>query len=432
MKCLLVMAVVVASVLAPRPPDAAGTSPVAAGCVSSVGPGIPPPASIATGIPGFHAAWFGQSGYPTLCPGERSTAVVAFYNSVSSGWVQGRLGEVAYLGTWGPEPGQDRASALGGDGAQGSPATGWPRFNRVAVQPASYVGPGQIAWFQFTVQAPSLPGTYRLGIRPVVEGAAWMEDYGAFWVVTVLNADGTAPRPTPPSPGGVSYAIDDRVRAPDIAEVHEGVARAGAYLAASAGGDRRNVVTVNVRVGDGNERYCCLTIGPSFEIITSNLAWSSPPAAAPDTWTQSTERKELAAHEYVHLWQYELGGSSCMLGPRWLSEGMGEALAYRSLIDAGVIPAANLDVFTKRQLRNARYVTLRSLESAWPGDANPFAVGYLAVDRVLARNGPLPLRDFCLRVGRGESWPSAFTSAFGQTPDAFYARFEVFRSDYVR
>src|SRR6202171_4608975 len=205
MKCLLVMAVVVASVLAPRPPDAAGTSPVAAGCVSSVGPGIPPPASIATGIPGFHAAWFGQSGYPTLCPGERSTAVVAFYNSGSRGWGQGRLGEVAYLGTWGPEPGQDRASALGGDGAQGSPATGWPRFNRVAVQPAAYVGPGQVAWFQFTVIAPSVPGTYRLSIRPLIEGAQWMEDYGVFWVVTVLYPPGTPP--PPPAASGATTVL---------------------------------------------------------------------------------------------------------------------------------------------------------------------------------------------------------------------------------
>ena len=61
-------------------------------------------------------------------------------------------------------------------------------------------------------------------------------------------------------------------------------------------------------------------------------AEEKPPAAAPDTWTPSTERKELAAHEYIHLWQYELGGSACMLGPRWISEGMAESLAYRSLV----------------------------------------------------------------------------------------------------
>ena len=187
MRRLVVVTLLLASILTPWPAEATATAPLAADCVSSVGPGIPPPTRIATGIPGFHAAWYGQSGYPTLCPGERSTAVVAFYNSGSYGWVQGRLGEVAYLGTSGPEPGQDRASPLGGDGTQGSPATGWPRFNRVAVQPASYVGPGQVAWFQFTVIAPSIPGTYRLSIRPLIEGAQWMEDYGVFWYVTVAG-----------------------------------------------------------------------------------------------------------------------------------------------------------------------------------------------------------------------------------------------------
>jgi hypothetical protein len=94
--------------------------------------------------------------------------------------------------------------------------------------------------------------------------------------------------------------------------------------------------------------------------VTSNTAWSAPTAAAPDTWTASTERKELAAHEYSHTWQYSVGGRQCMVGgPRWLTEGMAESLAYRSLVDAGLIPAANMDVFTKRQLRNARYVTLQ-------------------------------------------------------------------------
>jgi hypothetical protein len=402
-------------------------------CVGSVGPGIPPPSRVSTGLAGFHAAWYGQSGYMSLCPGERSTATVAYFNSGSRGWVSGRLGEVAYLGTWHSEPGQDQPSILGGDGQRGSPATGWPRFDRVAIQPASYVGPGQIAWFQFTVQAPSTPGTYRLGIRPVIEGAAWLEDYGVFWVVTVLNPDGTAPPPTPASPAGVTYVIAGAVNASDIAEVHEGVARAGAYLSARVGGDRTNAVTVNVRVGDGTERFCCTTSGPSFDIVTSNLAWSSPSAVAPDTWTASTERKELAAHEYVHLWQYALGGNRCMVsGARWLSEGMAESLAYRSLVDAGLIPAANMDVFTKRQLRSARYVTLRSLETSWPADANPFAVGYLAVDRMLAANGTLALRTWCARVGRGEDWRTAFTGAFGQTPDDFYSAFEAFRSEYLR
>jgi len=171
----------------------------AATCASSVGPGIPPPAVMPSGLAGFHAAWYGQSGYMSLCAGTTATATVAFYNSGSRGWVAGRLGEAAYLGTWNPDPGQDRSSYLGGDGTNGSPATGWPRFNRLASQPSAYVGPNQVAWFQFSVVAPPAPGTYRIALRPLIEGAQWMEDYGVFWIVTVLDAEGTPP-PPPPAP----------------------------------------------------------------------------------------------------------------------------------------------------------------------------------------------------------------------------------------
>ncbi len=160
-------------------------SPTPSLCTSSVGPGIPAPATVPSGMSGFHAAWYGQSGYPTLCAGERSTAVVAYYNAGSRGWVSGRMGEVAYLGTWRPEPGQDAPSPLGGDGTVGTPDTDWPRYNRIALQPADYVGPSQVAWFQFAIQAPTTPGVYRLYLRPLVEGANWMEDYGVYWIVTV-------------------------------------------------------------------------------------------------------------------------------------------------------------------------------------------------------------------------------------------------------
>src|SRR5256884_2422769 len=169
-------------------------APAAAICtVSSVGPGIAPPSFVPLGIPGFSATWYGKSGSPTLCPGERSNAVVAFFNAGSRGWVSGRMGEVAYLGTWNGDPGQDEPTVLGGNGEMGSPQTGWPRFNRVATQPSDYVAPGQVAWFQFAIQAPDRPGSYRLYIRPLVEGATWMEDAGVYWQVTVLNPDGTPP-----------------------------------------------------------------------------------------------------------------------------------------------------------------------------------------------------------------------------------------------
>ena len=195
-KSLFCALVLIAASMTGAPVEAADlpNAPSVAVCSSSgVGPGIAPPSRVPVGVPGFHASWYGQSGYPTLCPGERSNAVVAFYNSGSRGWISGRMGEVAYLGTWNGDPGQDEPTVLGGNGEMGSPQTGWPRFNRVAQQPHDYVAPGQVAWFQFTIQAPDRPGSYRLYIRPLVEGATWMEDAGVYWQVTVLNSDGTPP-----------------------------------------------------------------------------------------------------------------------------------------------------------------------------------------------------------------------------------------------
>jgi len=172
-----------APISTPTPTPSASPSPTT--CERTDGPGIAAPAKVASGVAGFHATWYGQSGYSTLCPGETATAVVAYYNSGTRGWLADTMGQVAYLGTWNPEPGQDRASMLGGNGEAGSPDTGWPRYNRVAAQPAEWVGPNQVAWFQFTIVAPTVPGTYRLAIRPLVEGAQWMEDFGVFWIVTV-------------------------------------------------------------------------------------------------------------------------------------------------------------------------------------------------------------------------------------------------------
>ena len=128
-----------------------------------------------------------------MCPGERSLATVAYYNSGSRGWVAGRMGEMAFLGTSDPAPGRDQSSNIGGRVGPWSPETGWAANNRPAAQPAEYIGPNQVAWFQFMIQAPTTPGTYLLYLRPVIEGTTWMEDYGVFWQVTVQAAEPAAP-----------------------------------------------------------------------------------------------------------------------------------------------------------------------------------------------------------------------------------------------
>lgn len=163
--------------------------PRAARAATCVGGNVPPPMPAPSGAPprqsGLHAAWWGQSGYPTLCPGERTTLRVSYRN------VGDRVWSGALLGTWRPVPGQDKPSPLGGDGTSASPSTGWARYNRPAVQSPASVAPDEVATFEFMIQAPTTPGVYTLGVRPLFEGVTWLEDFGIFWLVIVLNADGT-------------------------------------------------------------------------------------------------------------------------------------------------------------------------------------------------------------------------------------------------
>lgn len=127
-------------------------------------------ASAAAFDQGFHSALAAQSANPTLAPGEVTTLVIAFRNTGYRGWYQGSPGQQANLGTSSPLDATHPELGLG---------------NRVATQSTAYVGPGQTGWFQFQVQAPAAPGTYRLDVRGVIDGATWLEDSGAYWTITV-------------------------------------------------------------------------------------------------------------------------------------------------------------------------------------------------------------------------------------------------------
>ena len=159
-------------------------------CTDTVAPGVAPVAAT-NGLAGAHASLYARSGFPTLCPGSTATITIAFQNTGSLGW----YGNAA-LGTWGPEPGQDRASALGGDGTNGSPATSWSHPNRPAIQSTQYIAPGQGMWFQFGVQAPTSPGAYKLALRPLLEGQQWLEDPNLTFYVLV-KSDDDHPQPDP-------------------------------------------------------------------------------------------------------------------------------------------------------------------------------------------------------------------------------------------
>ena len=123
----------------------------------------PAPAVVLPPSPTYHAAFYAQSAYPTAAPGQVVQWVVAFTNTGNTGWSATRLG------TSNP---QDAASFL--------QAYSWVAPNRPAQQTTTWVAPGQQAWFVVNLTAPSQPGTYRLYVRPVIDGVTWLEDLGAY------------------------------------------------------------------------------------------------------------------------------------------------------------------------------------------------------------------------------------------------------------
>jgi hypothetical protein len=136
----------------------------------------PAPQSVATPIPVLlHSKWVAQSAHPTIAVGEVVSIWLAFRNTGIAAWAKDSPSE-ARLGLAGtPEEVRRIREAL---------AVDWVLPDRPARQDEAYVSRGAETQFTFKVKG-AKPGTYRLHLRPVVDGVTWLEDDGAYVDVTV-------------------------------------------------------------------------------------------------------------------------------------------------------------------------------------------------------------------------------------------------------
>lgn len=157
------------------------------------------PAQAATA--GYHAAYFSETDFLTLSPGTSGQFAVGYLNSGDRSWAQGTATQ-ANLATAVPLDNTRDFSA--------GWSVGWASANRYATQNASVVSPGQVGFFIYNVTVPAAApnGEHRFYGRPVIDGLAFLEDYGYYQSVTVVNA-AVAPTPTPtpvgtpaPTPSG--------------------------------------------------------------------------------------------------------------------------------------------------------------------------------------------------------------------------------------
>jgi N-acetylmuramoyl-L-alanine amidase len=118
-----------------------------------------------------HASFVSATPYPEVSEDEKAVVSVVLRNTGSTAWRKGTEQE-ARLGI----PGNSTALAFLADD--------WPTAARPAVQQEDIVPPGATATFSFGVKG-TVPGTFVVPLRGVVDGGAWMDDLGMFTVVTV-------------------------------------------------------------------------------------------------------------------------------------------------------------------------------------------------------------------------------------------------------
>lgn len=148
-------------------------------------------------------------------------------------------------------------------------------------------------------------------------------------------------------------------------------------------------------------------------------------------------RLKIAAHEAFHLLQYEVAPANLWfggiddvrpLGPWWLLEGAAEYFGSLAIVEERVLSLTNVHGQWEQTTRTSA-ATLRSLET-YRGQLNTpgaYDIYALAVRQLIRDRDPKLVMAYFDAVGRGGSWPNAFSTAFGRSVDAFYAEFEAYR-----
>lgn len=117
------------------------------------------------------AAFVSQTDYPEIAASDTGAVSIVLRNTGATAWRKGTSQEA-------------RLAVAGNDGKLAFLGDGWVAPDRPAVQTEDMVPPGGTATFTFAVRG-VLPGTYRLALRGVVDGGAWMDDLGLFTEITV-------------------------------------------------------------------------------------------------------------------------------------------------------------------------------------------------------------------------------------------------------
>jgi hypothetical protein len=122
----------------------------------------------AAAVTGYDSAYFGESAFLTLGPGQSGQFAVGFNNTGSTGWLTGSASQVDLAVCL---PDKTTCNTTSPNAAF---ASAWLSSTAYATTSTTYVGPGQTGYFVYNVTVPagSAPGTYRFNGDVALHGTA--------------------------------------------------------------------------------------------------------------------------------------------------------------------------------------------------------------------------------------------------------------------
>lgn len=124
----------------------------------------------AAAVTGYDSAYFGESAFLTLGPGQSGQFAVGFNNTGSTGWLTGSTSQVDLAICL---PDKTTCNTTSPNAAF---ASNWLSSTAYATTSTTFVGPGQTGFFVYnvTVPAAAAPGTYRFNGDLALHGTASM------------------------------------------------------------------------------------------------------------------------------------------------------------------------------------------------------------------------------------------------------------------
>lgn len=151
---------------------------------------------------GYHAAWVAQSAYATASPGQTVQMSAVYQNTGDGPWIKGTAGQQANFGAGSSKDAAYPRDTTAYADAGWNAGQNWLSANRFAAQANDLVATSQLGSWVWNVKVPATQAVGQVLFHgtPVVDGAAWLEDYGFFLQVTVSAGDVLISSTTPTSP----------------------------------------------------------------------------------------------------------------------------------------------------------------------------------------------------------------------------------------